>query len=69
MYNNIIISSCIFGSVYIFSNSLKLINNNFLKNKKNSFMLIVINGLTITICSSIFIYNSIKAVKMLGNLL
>jgi hypothetical protein len=38
MYNSIILSSCLFGSVYLFSTSLSLLSTNvsFLENKKIS---------------------------------
>ena len=54
MYNSIILSSCLFGSVYIFSISLQAINRSFLENKKISNNLIIINGLTIIISGSVF---------------
>ncbi len=57
MYNTIILSSCLFGSVYLSSKSLKLINDIFLKNKKIPYTLIVINGLTFLLSGSIFLYN------------
>ncbi len=57
MHNTIILSSCLFGSVYLSSESLKLINNIFLKNKKIPYTLIVINGLTFLLSGSIFLYN------------
>jgi hypothetical protein len=59
MYNSIILSSCLFGSVYIFSISLQAINRSFLENKKISNNLIIINGLTIIISGSVFLYGII----------
>lgn len=56
MYNSIILSSCLFGSVYIFSTSLQAINRSFLENKKIQNNLIIINGLTFIISGSIFLY-------------
>ena len=44
MYNSIILSSCLFCSVYIFSTSLQSINRSFLENKKTPNNLIIING-------------------------
>ena len=55
MYKSIIISSCLFGSVYIFSKSLKLINESLLLDKKIKNKLIIINGLTFLISSSIWL--------------
>jgi predicted alpha/beta superfamily hydrolase len=46
MYNHIILSSCLFGSVYLFSKSLTLTNRALLKNKKILNELIIVNGLT-----------------------
>ncbi len=57
MHNTIILSSCLFGSVYLCSESLKLINDIFLKNKKIPYTLIVINGLTFLLSGSIFLYS------------
>jgi hypothetical protein len=54
MYNSIILSSCLFGSVYIFSKSLESINRSFLENKKIPKKLIIINGLTCIISASLF---------------
>jgi len=57
MYDYIILSSCLFGSVYIFSKSLELINMSLLENKKIPRKLIVINGLAFIISGSIIICN------------
>ena len=56
MFNSIILSSCLFGSVYIFSKSLDAINRSLLENKKISNKLIIINGLTFIISGSVFLY-------------
>ena len=55
IYDSIVISSCLFGSVYLFSNSLKLINESALSNKNGSTMN-VINGFTLIVSGSMFIY-------------
>ncbi len=52
MYNSILVSSCLFGSIYLCSKSLKLINQALLQNK-----LIIINVLTFVISTSMFVYN------------
>lgn len=66
MYNSIILSSCLFGSVYLFSKSLELINISFLENKKIPHNLLLINGLTILMSGSIFVYSFISSrVKIL----
>ena len=57
MYDSIILSSCLFGSVYIFSKSLELINMSLLENKKIPRKLIVINGLAFIFSGSIIICN------------
>jgi uncharacterized membrane protein len=58
MYNNsIILSSCLYGSIFIFSTSLCLINNSLLlENKKISRKLVYLNGLVFVISSYIYIY-------------
>ena len=55
MSNSIILSSCLFGSVYLMSKSLELINRSVLDNKKMPHELIIFNGLTFVVSSSIFI--------------
>ena len=55
MYNSIILSSCLFGSVYIFSTSLQEINRSFLENKQIQNILII-NGVTFIIFGSVFLY-------------
>lgn len=57
MDKTIIISSCLFGSVYIFSKSLELINKSYIQDKKSTNLLIAINGLTFMVSGSIFIYS------------
>jgi hypothetical protein len=55
MCNSIILSSCLFGSVYLMSKSLELINRPLLENKKMPRELIIINGLTFVVSGCIFI--------------
>jgi uncharacterized membrane protein YqjE len=57
MYNSIIISSYFFGSVYLFSKSLELINNSLLEDKKNPYKLIILNGLTFVFSGCMIIYS------------
>ena len=52
MYNSIILSSYLFGSIYLFSQSLKLINKLQLKNKKIPRNLILINGFIFVLSGS-----------------
>ena len=57
MYKSIILSSCLFGSFYLCSISLLLINKSLLENKKIPNELIIINGLTFLVSGSIVVYN------------
>ena len=57
MYESIILSSCLFGSFYLCSISLGLINRTLLENKKIPNKLIIINGLTFLVSGSIVVYN------------
>ena len=68
MYNSIILSSCLFGSVYIFSTSLQSINMSFLENKKMPNKLIIINGLTFIISGSVFLYGINYTLKAFKNI-
>jgi hypothetical protein len=45
MYKSIILSSCLFGSFYLCSTSLVLINTSLLENKKIPNELFIMNGL------------------------
>ncbi len=56
MYHSIILSSCLFGSVYLYSTSLQAINKACVENKKISNELILINGFTCIISGSVFLY-------------
>ena len=57
MYTFIILSSCLFGSFYLCSTSLLLINRSFLENKKLPNKLIILNGVTFLVSGSIVVYN------------
>jgi hypothetical protein len=57
MNNHIILSSCLYGSIFIFTISLTLTNNALLENKKIPKKLYIINGLTMFASGSIVIYN------------
>ncbi len=69
MYDSIFVSSCLFGSVYLMTLSLGLINMTLLENKKIPRKLIIINGLTFIISGSVFLYfvnytfNTLKVLK------
>lgn len=60
MYNSVILFSSLFGSVYLMSISLGLINMSFLENKKIPRELIIINGLTFMVSGYIFIGASLS---------
>jgi len=60
MSNSIILFSSLFGSVYLMSISLGLINCSLLENKKIPRELIIINGLTFLVSSSIFISGTLS---------
>jgi hypothetical protein len=64
MSNSIILSSCLFGSVYLMTISLGLINMSLLENKKISRELIILNDLTFVVSGSIFIGGIIKMTKL-----
>ncbi len=68
MYKSIVLSSCLFGSVYLCYNSLSLINKSLLENKKIPNQLMVINGLTFIMSGSIVVYSfyisNFKSIKM-----
>ena len=66
MYNSIILSACLFGSVYICSTSLQSINMSFLENKKIQNNLIIINGLTFIISGSVFLYGISSTLHILS---
>lgn len=55
MYNTIIFSSCLFGSIYIFSKSLDAINKQLIENKKIPREVMLINCLTCIFTGSIFV--------------
>jgi hypothetical protein len=57
MYNSIVVSSCLFGSIYIFSKTLIQINKLLLLNyKKINYDLLIINSLTLVISGSVFVF-------------
>ena len=71
MYNSIILFPCLFGSVYLFSKSLEVIeltNRALLENKKIPNKLIIINGLTCIISGSVFLYSISYTLKVFKNI-
>jgi hypothetical protein len=65
MSNSIILFSSLFGSVYLMSISLGLINRALLENKKIPRELIITNGLTFVVSGSIFIGLSLSNLSYL----
>jgi hypothetical protein len=57
MYNHLMLSSSLFGSVYLFSISLILTNRALLEDKKIPNEVFIINGLTMLVSGSIIVYN------------
>jgi hypothetical protein len=66
--SSIILISSLFGSVYLMSISLGLINMSLLENKKIPRELIIINGLTFVASSSIFIGGTLLNLSYLKSL-
>lgn len=63
MLKYVVLSSCLFGSVYICSKSLHLMNQAYLENKKIPNKLMIINGLTFIFSGSVFIYGIHHTIK------
>ena len=57
MRNSIILSSCLFGSIYLFSQSLEFINRSQLEKKQLPYKLILINSFTVIFSGSVIIYS------------
>lgn len=66
-YNSIILSSYLFGSYYLFSISLQLINKTLLEGKKIPSKLIILNGLTFGIFGCAIVYSIKYSQKILKN--
>jgi hypothetical protein len=56
MREHIIVSSCLFGSVYLFTKSLYLLNRTLLENNTMPNNLIMLNGLTFVMSGSVVVY-------------
>jgi hypothetical protein len=63
MSNSIILFFTLFGSVYLLSTSLILMNISLIKNKRLPTELIIINGLTFVVSGYIFISVSLSNLK------
>lgn len=67
MYNSIILSSCLFGSYYLFSISLQLINKTLLEDKKIPVKLMLLNGFTFGMFGFMVVYSIKYSQKILKN--
>jgi hypothetical protein len=56
MYNHIILSFSLFGSIFLFSTSLILTNKTLLEYKKIPNKVFLLNGLTMFVSGSIIVY-------------
>lgn len=66
MEPTIILSSCILGSVYVFSSSLRLINESCLEERSVTDKVNVFNGTASIISGLIFVYSCYKANEYLS---
>ena len=61
--SKVILFFVLFGSVYLLSTSLILINNSLVKNERPPTELIIINGLTFVVSGYIFINVSLSNIQ------
>jgi hypothetical protein len=61
---HIILTSSLFGSVYLMAKSLELINRSHIEGKRIPCELIIINGLTFVVSGYIFISGSFRCCKL-----
>ncbi len=61
--NLILLTTTLFGTVYIFTNTLKNLNDLLLENKKISFPIYLINIGTICFSGSLFVFSVMKTIK------
>ena len=64
MYNHIILSSSLFGSIFLFSTSLILTNKALLEDKKIPNEVFVLNGLTMLVSGSIIVYYNFSLLNL-----
>ena len=65
IYSKIILYSTLFGSVYIFSTSIKLLNDMYLIKSNSPIYLKLINYSTLMFSCGIYFYFSYKSIKYL----
>lgn len=64
MENTIVLSACLFGSVYIFGTSLRLINESCLEERAVTDKVNMMNGITGIMSGLVFMYCCYKANTM-----
>jgi hypothetical protein len=64
MYNHIILSSFLFGSIFLFSTSLTLTNMALLKDKKIPNEVFVLNVLTMIVSGSMIVYYNFSLLNL-----
>ena len=65
MSNSIILSHILFGSVFLFSKSLELLNRTMVDNKKTQWKLFLINGFIFVASGTILLYSFNSGIKKL----
>jgi hypothetical protein len=65
MQNSIILSHILFGSVFLFSRSLELLNKTMSDNKKTQWKLFLINGSIFVASGTILMYSFNLGIKKL----
>jgi len=71
MYKSVILASSLAGSIYLFSTTLKIINDNILNNyldftnKKIHYPLMISNGIILAGSGTFIIFSFIKSYKLL----
>ena len=68
MYNYIILSTSIFGSIYLMSKSLECINRPFIENREVPTKLILVNGFIFGVSSTLFIYTNFRLLNQINRL-
>jgi hypothetical protein len=67
LHKTIVLSSCLLGSIYMFSKSLEMMNNSLLEDKKIPNALIAINSLTFLFSGYIVVQHCIYSLYIVSN--
>lgn len=59
IYNAVVVSSCLFGSVFVFSNSFNIINGLSVESK-NGFVIEAARWITVVVSGSMFVYGLMR---------